>query len=222
MQVILKLLLVIPVASMLGGCISNPHIVDGNDRVIGGGAALGGVASAQDLNKGLRAAQNGDFEIAFEIIKPLAEQGDARAKFNLGVMYNRGEGVTQDYAEAVKWYRKAAEQGNAKAQNNLGAMYDNGYGVTQDYAEAAKWFRKAAEQGIADAQNNLGVMYGIGNGVLQDTIAAHMWFNIAAANGNTHAAKARDIVAGKLSSSDILKAQQKAKRCRASGYKDCD
>ena len=77
-------------------------------------------------------------------------------------MYDEGRGVTQDYAEAAKWYRKAAEQGDTDAQYNLGVMYDNGRGVTQDYAEAAKWYRKGAEQGYADAQYNLGMMYETG------------------------------------------------------------
>ena len=48
-----------------------------------------------------------------------AEQGDADAQYNLGISYDRGEGVPQDYVEAVKWYRKAAEQGDADAQNKL-------------------------------------------------------------------------------------------------------
>ena len=42
-----------------------------------------------------------------------AEQGNAAAQYNLGVMYDNGEGVPQDYAEAAKWYRLAAEQGEA-------------------------------------------------------------------------------------------------------------
>ena len=57
-------------------------------------------------------------------------------------MYQNGQGVPQDYKEAVKWYLKAAEQGNAIAQNHLGVMYDQGKGVTQDYKEAAKWYLK--------------------------------------------------------------------------------
>jgi TPR repeat protein len=65
---------------------------------------------------------------------PIAEQGDASAQYNLGVMYANGYGVPQDYAEAVRWYRLAAGQGNAKAQYNLGLMYYNGEGVPQDYA----------------------------------------------------------------------------------------
>ena len=59
-----------------------------------------------------------------------------------------GDGVPQDYKEAVKWYRLAAEQGYADAQYNLGLMYSNGEGVPQDYKEAVKWYRLAAEQGV--------------------------------------------------------------------------
>ena len=73
-----------------------------------------------------------------------AEQGDADAQYNLGVMYYDGRGVTQDYAEAVKWYRLAAEQDIAKAQSQLGYMYANGQGVPQDYVLAHMWFNLAA------------------------------------------------------------------------------
>jgi uncharacterized caspase-like protein len=67
-------------------------------------------------------------------------------------MYENGRGVNQDYAEALKWYRKAADQGYADGQYALGFMYENGRGVTQDYAEALKWYRKAADQGNNDAR----------------------------------------------------------------------
>jgi TPR repeat protein len=62
-------------------------------------------------------------------------------------MYLFGEGVPQDYAEAVKWYRKVAEQGDDVAQFKLGQMYEEGKGVQKDMTEATKWIRKAAEQG---------------------------------------------------------------------------
>ena len=74
-------------------------------------------------------------------------------------VYEKGEGVKQDYKEAFEWFRKAAEQGNTKAQFNLGLMYYKGQGVKQDYTEAAKWYRKAAAQGYAAAQSNLVNMY---------------------------------------------------------------
>ena len=78
-----------------------------------------------------------------------AEAGDAEAQFNLGVMYAFGRGVTQDYAQAVSWFRKAADQGYAEAQYNLGFRYAIGQGVPQDDAEAVRWYRLAADQGFA-------------------------------------------------------------------------
>ena len=72
-----------------------------------------------------------------------AEQGFAKAQFNLAVRYTGGEGVPQDDGEAAAWYRRAAVQGFAKAQCNLGVMYLQGRGVPQDDAEAETWFRKA-------------------------------------------------------------------------------
>ena len=73
-----------------------------------------------------------------------AEQGDAGAQFNLGIIYDNGKGVKQDFGEAVAWYRKAAEQGHAGAQFNLGFMYDNGRGVEENHSEAVAWYRKGA------------------------------------------------------------------------------
>ena len=78
---------------------------------------------------------------------PLAEKGDASAQNNLGIMYEEGQGVAQNYAEAVRWYRKAADQGHPLGQNSLGFMYEKGFGVAQNYSEAMRWYRKAADQG---------------------------------------------------------------------------
>ena len=95
----------------------------------------------QQFQQGLEATKRGDYQTAFKLWLPLAEQGDAQAQFNLGLMYDKGQGVKQDDVEAVKWYRKAAEQGLAQAQLNLGNMYRTGEGVKQDDVEAVKWYR---------------------------------------------------------------------------------
>ena len=110
-----------------------------------------------------------------------AEQGDAQAQTQLGLMYRRGREVSRDYSQARKWFHKAAEQGHPDAQNNLGLMYDHGRGVEQDFVQARKWYRKAAEQGLANAQYNLALLYANGQGVPQDDIEAYAWANIAAA-----------------------------------------
>ena len=76
-----------------------------------------------------------------------AEQGEALAQFNLGLMYANGRGVLKDEAEAVRWFRLAAEQGEALAQSNLGAMYANGRGVLKDSVLAHMWFNIAGASG---------------------------------------------------------------------------
>ena len=114
-----------------------------------------------------------------------AEQGDAVSQFNLGLMYDTGEGVTQDYQEAVRWYRLAAAQGYANAQFNLAVMYTNGYGVAQDYQEAIRLYQALADQGEADAQTMLGIMYAKGQGVTQDYQEAVRWYRLAAQQGNS-------------------------------------
>ena len=122
--------------------------------------------------------------IAFQETKARAEKGEAAAQSQLGLMYDLGQGVAQDHAEAVNWLRKAAEQGYPGAQLLLGLHCQNGDGIRQDYAEAVKWLRKAAEQGGAEAQYNLGVCYFRGHGVLQDYAEAVKWYRKAAGQGD--------------------------------------
>ena len=74
-----------------------------------------------------------------------AEQGYAKAQYNIGVKYYNGHGMKQDHVEAVRWFRLAADQGYANAIFNLGVSYCNGEGVKQDLTEALRWFRKAAD-----------------------------------------------------------------------------
>jgi len=174
-----------------------------------------------DFRKGLDAAQRGDYATALREWKPLAEQGDASAQLNLGVMYHNGKGVPKDDREAVKWFRLAAEQGNAPAQSLLGLMYDEEEGVPKDDKEAVKWYRLAAEQGLADAQFNLGFMYGKGEGVPKDYVEAYKWGNLAAANGNEKGAKLRDMLEKEMTPSQIEKAQDLSRECVKKNYKGC-
>jgi TPR repeat protein len=73
-------------------------------------------------------------------------------------MYANGEGVPENDAEAVKWYRKAANQGDAKAQANLAVMHFNGDGVPENNVRAYLWLSMAKTQGHADAASNLDIV----------------------------------------------------------------
>jgi TPR repeat protein len=110
-----------------------------------------------DLDSADAAYERGDYKTAIVEFKALAEQGDAEAQYNLGMMYYEGEGVPEDYAAAVKWYRLAADQGHTSAQSNLGMMYyigDLDRGVLEDFVQAYAWWNIAATQGHEDARHN--------------------------------------------------------------------
>ena len=142
------------------------------------------VAAGDDTNPRQKYTPPSSNSIAFQETRARAEKGEAAAQSELGLRYDLGQGVAQDYAEAVKWLRKAAEQGHPGAQLLLGLHCQNGDGIRQDYAEAVKWLRKAADQGGAEAQYNLGVCYFRGHGVLQDYAEAVKWYRKAAGQGD--------------------------------------
>ncbi len=81
-----------------------------------------------------------------ELLKE-ANQGNPIAQWRLGDMYMDGDGVRQDYAEALKWFKLSADQGNPDAQWRLGLLYYSGEGVRQDYAKAKEWLGKSCDNG---------------------------------------------------------------------------
>jgi uncharacterized protein len=174
-------------------------------------AGLARTATAGPLEDGLVAAEHGDYAAAVRLWRPLAEQGNPDAQYNLAVAYQYGHGVTRDHAAAVSWFQKAANQRLPGAQLSLGVLYENGVGVPQDFAIAVSWYRKAAEQGNTAAQLNLGVMYENGWGVAQNYVVAHMWFSLAAAAGDGDAARNQDISAAKMTSEQIAEARRLAR-----------
>ncbi len=109
---------------------------------------LSGVAFA-DFRSGASAAVQQDYATALQEWMPLAEAGDKRAQYNIGLMYEYGRGVTEDQHKAFKWYWRAAEGGAVLAQHNLGMMYATGRAVSIDMIEAYKWFHVAAKAGFA-------------------------------------------------------------------------
>ena len=100
-------------------------------------------------------AENDDFMK----LKRSAEQGNAEAQYKLGLMYDIGKEVDQDYQKAFKWYEKSANQGLASSQSRLGSMYRYGKGVEVNHAKASEWYWKAYEQGNEEAHYQLGTIY---------------------------------------------------------------
>ena len=111
---------------------------------------------AEQFQAGMEAMERGDYAEAYCAWRPLAEQGDAEAQYNLGWFYANGYGVRVNPETALQWWRRAAEQGHVEAQFALGRTYASGDGVEEDPSKAIPWLVKAARQGHEDAQVVLG------------------------------------------------------------------
>ncbi|MEW6334335.1 MAG: tetratricopeptide repeat protein [Thermodesulfobacteriota bacterium] len=118
-------------------------------------AVLWGVSGCApaEYQKGMKFYQPKDPAAAARDLKPLAEQGNADAQFNLGSLYYQGRGVPRDYAEAIRWMRRAADQNHVFAQTTLGSIYAEGVQgvIPQDYPQALMWFVFASAQGDMEA-----------------------------------------------------------------------
>jgi TPR repeat protein len=169
------------------------------------------VAGCGDFDGRVVPVKRAEPAMPIEEMRGLAEQGDAAAQYKLGVRYDRGQGVSQDYQEALHWYRLAAAQGHSAAQYNLCMMSDVGQGLPQDYLEALRWCRLAADQGQGRAMYNLGLHYQKGQGVLPDVIQAHKWYNLAAAAGYEQGAKMRDRLAKDMTPAQVAEAHRLAR-----------
>jgi TPR repeat protein len=103
---------------------------------------------------GLAAFEAEDYVKAFELLKPLAEQGNAEAQCIIGSIYDLGLGIESNALEAVKWYKKSASQGYGVASNNLGTIFYSGHeGIDMNRAEASEWYQKARQQGFLHSPN---------------------------------------------------------------------
>jgi hypothetical protein len=117
-----------------------------------------------------------------------ANNGNPGAESEIGIRHYFGQGgMTQDYLQALPWFRKAADQGDAAGENGLGLLYVGGEVVPKDCSLAVGWFSKAADQGYAYADLNLGNMYESGDCVQQDYAQALVWFHKSADKNNAMA-----------------------------------
>ena len=142
-------------------------------------ALVAGLASAEQPRNDVT---DGSDESAAERYTSAAEQGDPHAQNALGLAYQTGQGVDQDYGEALAWFRRAAEQGHAGAQWRLCEAYAAGQGVERNRAEAKAWCLPAAENGHIWAREKLGWLYRFSTP--PDYPRALEWYGLAAQQGS--------------------------------------
>ena len=125
-------------------------------------ASAAAAVSSDSFEGGWSAYEQGAFEQAVQLWRPLAEQGHVNAQINLAVLYEHGYGVARNLQTAAAWYLAAARGGSAIGQYNLGLFLVEYGSVTRTEQDALYWLSKAADQGFADAQFQVGLMYAQG------------------------------------------------------------
>lgn len=150
-----------------------------------------GTTSGQESNDPFQLADDavsrGDYQMAIDIWRPIAEAGDAVAQYCLGNLYEDGCGVRQDRRVAARWYTKSAQQGFCFAQRDLADLYLQGSGVKKSSQKAYYWYELGANQGDILAQLNLGVMYCNGDGIPENIEEGMKWLRAAAYQGSARA-----------------------------------
>lgn len=161
----------------LSGCASNESYDNSNNdhKLVESPSYL--------YNEALRLYENGMFSDAIKKYKLAAKLGSSGAKWNLGVMYHKGDGVPIDYKEASKWFLVLAKEGDKKSQYIIATMYERGRGLPQDMASAANWYVQSASQGFVAAQESAAIAYYKGKGIDKNYTEAIKLFRLAAESG---------------------------------------
>ncbi len=144
---------------------------------------LGMAGNTEQVDLGLVDFRQGRFAEAFQDWRRAAADNDANGALYIGVLYDSGLGVSQDYRQAMQWYRQAAEAGSAAGAFNVGVLYDAGLGVAKDPSQAATWYARAAAAGFGRAAYNLAMMYEAGTGVPRSRQRAAAFYQAAFDHG---------------------------------------
>lgn len=164
------------------------------------------VAYAGDVKKGWVAYESADYATAKAEWQELADSGDAKAAYGMGLLYGNGFGVDMDDAMALKYYGVAADQGHGDAAFNLAVMHQNGWGVPMNEQKANEWYLVAAEKGNTEAQMALGRWYAMDFQDSYDPVEAYKWFSLAEKLGDFGAQEKREFIASRMTAEQIVQA----------------
>ncbi len=136
-----------------------------------------------DLQKGIAAYQQSDYQTALIELEPLAEAGNAQAQFYVATLFLNGWGVDANLTTAFNYYKESAAQDYLESQHITGAMYYLGWGTEKNHQKALKHFMPAAMAGDVDSQFHVGLIYFEGSAGEQDYVKAYRWFGVSAKQG---------------------------------------
>lgn len=161
------------------------------------------------ISMGLDAYGKGDYATAMAMILPTAQTGDPAARYYVGLMFLKGQGVQKNPATALSWLSKSATSGHAYAQTYMGALNRRGEIMPQNYDAAMHWYLLAAKRNFKNAQYSIARMYYFGQGVQKDVTTAYMWAVIASTEGEPTFSQFRLKLEKSLSEAEIAEGHRR-------------
>ena len=141
------------------------------------------VIYSEPFTAGLTALSREHATTAYRAWLKVAEKGDAEGQNNVGFLYERGLGVSQDYKQAEAWYMMAAAQGLPSAKHNLAMLTYKGHINNKDWRKSVEWLKEADQMDFSPSTYMLGVLYMRGEGIFKDRDVAFELFKKAAKLG---------------------------------------
>ncbi len=191
---------------------SAPPVSDIERKSIEEGATAGNANAQFQMGAILfESSKPEDQTAALSWFEKAAAQGEVRAMFNAGLMYQQGMGTRKNIPKSTQYFEQADAKGDARAAFNLGLLYYEGGSTPQDFTKARTYFEKAAKSGLPAAALNVGVMYIRGEGIASDPVSAAAWFAVAKRTGHPQAAEYYAQVTSTMPEADRQKVAEKEK-----------
>ena len=184
-------------------------------------AAFAGDAKADAYLKGFQALDQKDYKTALYYLSMFAANGDARANYNLGIMYREGLGVGQDDIEALTHFIAAAEDGHMLGNYAVGLAFLRGRGSDVDAETALSYLKEATLLGHALSPVEMGRIYLEGRLTKKNVVAAHFWWSVARDRNAPGATEFLNSLRRQMSETQKQEAALQQQRCRTQTLRQC-
>ena len=184
-------------------------------------AAFSGAAKADAYLKGFQALDQKDYKTALYYLSMFAANGDARANYNLGIMYREGLGVDQYDIEALTHFIAAAEDGHMLGNYAVGLAFLRGRGSDIDVEAALFYLKEATLLGHALSPVEIGRVYFEGKLTEKDFVAAHFWWSLARARNAPGAKESLNSLYQQMTEAQKQQAALRQQRCRNQTLRKC-
>ncbi len=184
-------------------------------------AAFAGVAKADAYLRGFQALEQKDYKTALYFLSLFAANGDARANYNLGIMYREGLGVDQDDIEALTHFIAAAEDGHMLGNYTVGLAFLRGRGSDVDGEAALSYLKEATLLGHALSPVEMGRIYFEGRLTKKDVVAAHFWWSVARDRNAPGATEYLHSLSRQMNETQKQEAALQQQRCKTQTLRQC-